>query len=70
MASQLPLKLHLDSTYSPAVLDLEGTIPYDSVLQVRRGATDPTHPMNILTDKSLFDIRTLFERPFQTHRSR
>ncbi|MDI1492866.1 MAG: hypothetical protein OHK93_004649 [Ramalina farinacea] len=62
MASQLPLKLHLDSTYSPAVLDLEGSIPYDIVLQVRRGATDLTRPMNILTDNSLFDIPYAFSK--------
>lgn len=60
MASQLKLKLHLESTYSPAILDLEGTIPYDIVLQVRRGATDLTRSMNILTNESLFDIPYAF----------
>jgi len=60
MASQLPINLHLHSTYSPAVLDLEGTVPYDVVLQVRRGASDLTRPMNILTDDSLFDIPHAF----------
>ena len=59
MASELPLKLHLDSTYSPA-LDLEGAVPYDMILQVRRGASDLTRPMNILTDESLFDIPYAF----------
>ena len=62
MASQLALKLHLDSTYSPAVLDLEGAVPYDMVLQVRRGASDLTRPMNILTDDSLFDIPYAFSK--------
>lgn len=62
MASQLPMKLHLDSTYGPAILDLEGTIPYDIVLQMRRGASDLTRPMNILTDGSLFDIPHAFSR--------
>ena len=59
MASELPLKLHLDSTYSP-VLDLEGAVPYDMILQVRRGASDLARPMNILTDGSLFDIPYAF----------
>ena len=62
MASQLRLKLHLNSTYSPAVLDLEGTVPYDIVLQVRRGACDLTRSMNILIDGSLFDIPYAFSK--------
>lgn len=62
MASQLPIKLHLNSTYTPAVLDLEGIVPYDIVLQVRRGASDLTRPMNILTDHSLFDIPYAFSK--------
>ena len=62
MASQLPIKLHLNSTYTPGVLDLEGTVPYDIVLQVRRGASDLTRPMNILTDHSLFDIAYAFSK--------
>ena len=62
MASQLPLKLHLNSTYMPAMLDLEGTVPYDVVLQVRRGVSDLTRPMNILTDDSLFDIPRAFSK--------
>jgi hypothetical protein len=62
MASQLPLKLHLNSTYRPAFLDLEGTVPYDIVLQMRRGESDLTRPMNILTDESLFDIPHAFSR--------
>lgn len=62
MVSQLPIKFHLDSTYSPAVLDLEGTVPHDVVLQVRRGASDLTRPMNILTDDSLFDIPHAFSK--------
>ena len=62
MASQLALNLHLDSTYGPAVLDLEGAVPYDIVLQVRRGASDLTRPMNILTDGSLFDIPHAFSK--------
>ena len=60
MASPLLLKLHLNSTYSPAFLDLEGTVPYDIVLQVRRGTSDLTRSMNILTDDSLFDIPHAF----------
>ena len=62
MASQLPINFHLESTYSPAVLDLEGIVPYDVVLQVRRGASDLTRPMNILTDDSLFDIPHAFSK--------
>ena len=62
MASQLALYLHLDSTYGPAILDLEGAVPYDIVLQVRRGASDLTRPMNILTDDSLFDIPHAFSK--------
>ena len=60
MASELGLKLHLDATYRPAILDLEGAVPYDMLLQVRRGASDLTRPMNILTDESLFDIPHAF----------
>lgn len=62
MASQLPIKLHLDSTYAPAVLDLEGAVPCDIVLQVRRGASNLTRPMNILIDHSLFDIPYAFSK--------
>ena len=62
MASQLPIKLHLDSTYTPAILDLEGAVPCDIVLQVRRGASDLTRPMNILIDHSLFDIPFAFSK--------
>ncbi|KAL2044994.1 hypothetical protein N7G274_002769 [Stereocaulon virgatum] len=61
MASQLPVKLHLDSTHVPAVLDLEGTVPCDILLQVRRGG-DLTRSMNILTDGSLFDIPYAFSK--------
>lgn len=60
MASPLLLKLHLDSTHTPAFLDLVGTVPYDIVLQVRRGTSDLTRYMNILTDDSLFDIPHAF----------
>lgn len=60
MASQIAIKLHLDSTYIPAILDLEGIVPYDIVLQVRHGASDLTQQMNILADDSLFDIPHAF----------
>ena len=54
--------MHLDSTYSPAVLDLEETVPNDVILQVPRAASDLTHPMNILTDNSLLDIPPAFSK--------
>ena len=60
MASPLKLKYHLWFNYNAAILDLEGTIPSDIVLQVKRGTTDCTRPMNILTDGSLFDIPYAF----------
>ena len=62
MASQLPIKLHLNSTYAPALLDLEGAVPYDIVLQVRRGASDLTRPMYISAAHSLFDIPYAFSK--------
>ena len=60
MASHLPLKLFLQLTHMPAVLDLEDSVPFDIVLQVRRGSSDLTRPMNILIDESLFDIPFAF----------
>ena len=62
MASEIALGLHLEDTHLPAVLDLEGTVPLDILLQVKRGATDISRQMNIRTDGSLFDIPYAFSK--------
>ena len=62
MASQLPLSVQLHSTHIPAVLDLEGIVPYDILLHIRRGGSDLTRPMKILTNESLFDLPYAFSK--------
>ena len=60
MTDELRIKISLDSTHIPAVLDLQGDVPYDILLGVRRGSSDLSQPLNILINDSLFDISHAF----------
>ena len=55
LTAELPISVRLETSHTPAVLDLSGALPFDIFFEVRRSTSDLSRPMTIKTSSSIFD---------------